>query len=139
MGIQWRRIELSAADSSNGCFDPFAINPRLPFMSVDDVKTAPVPKLHVDLAHSILMVTGNDQPPALARKFTGEIQRCLRTRSLDDVVTPFSSGPLFGGFNGLLRSAVLRRDGDGGAHRRGDLQRKASARDRHHPRTGFCA
>ena len=56
---------------------------RVALVRIDHVQAAPVPELHIDLARSVLVIAGDDQPPALAREFGGEIERPLRAHGFD--------------------------------------------------------
>src|SRR5262245_45662863 len=52
-------------------------------MRVDDIESAPVPRLHVHLPRAVLMVTGNDEPTSFATNLTGEINWLLQARGLN--------------------------------------------------------
>ncbi|MDP9771286.1 UNVERIFIED_ORG: hypothetical protein QE434_000075 [Rhizobium sp. SORGH_AS 755] len=55
-------------------------------MRIDDIKPAPVPQLHIDLARPVLVIAGDDQPAAFGRQFACEIKRPLFAHRFDDTI-----------------------------------------------------
>src|SRR5437868_2034673 len=86
MSVEWSRIQQAAFDHTNGRPHALEINSGITFVRVDHIKTAPVPKLHVDLPWAVLMVTGNDESTAFAGEFSRNIERPLLADCFNDYV-----------------------------------------------------
>ena len=56
---------------------------RVPLVSVDHVKAAPVPALHIYLSRPILMVARDHQTPPRPQQFRRQIKRPLQANRLD--------------------------------------------------------
>ena len=78
--VEGAGVETAGGDGVHGFAHALSIDLRIALVRVDHVETAPVPKLHVDIARSILVVSRHDKPAPLARQFRSEIEQPLLSR-----------------------------------------------------------
>src|SRR3954447_20964570 len=103
-------------------------------MRVDHVQAAPVPELHVHVAQAVLVITGDDEPAALAGDRAGQVQRPLLADRLDHHVAEPSAGELTDLLDDPLVS--IHWDRVGGAGLVSDLERERPPTERYGARAG---
>src|SRR4051812_8817117 len=90
MGIERRWIEHAIAQEIHRAAYAGDIGGGIALVGIDHVQPPPIPQLHVDLAQSILVVTGDDEPPAFGSDFGSEVEWPLRADGFDDALAPAS-------------------------------------------------
>src|SRR5690625_33389 len=99
MGEKRFRIEIARFESSKCGVETVEIFGGISFVGIDDIETAPVPELHVDLARTILMITCDDETAADFCQFAGKIERILESCRFDRDIAKFVIGQFFDGFD----------------------------------------
>ena len=130
MRIERCRIQQSRRYRAHCLPNAVDVNSRIPLVGIDYVESTPVPKLHVNLARSTLVITGNNEAAALARELTGNIERPLFSRALDNNVAEFAVREVFDVLDCMIiESYKLRR-----SHLFRQIQSKSAAGQRDHVR-----
>src|SRR5438270_6760459 len=126
MSIKRAGVDHAIFDRGNRGADALHVDLGVAFVGIDDVETAPVPELHVHLAWSILMESGDDEPPAFSRQFACKIERVLLADRLDDTITQKAPGSFFDGSDDSI--TIIHWKSFGGSHPARDIAREGSSR-----------
>src|ERR1051326_7556730 len=87
MGEKRSRIEAVFGDGDGRFADPLDIDLGIALVRIDDIEATPVPELHINLSGTVLMISSDDQPAALARELGRQVQRPLLSHCFDDAIT----------------------------------------------------
>src|SRR3954471_6218581 len=133
MGVKRLRIQIAGSDRGCRRTDPIYVDACVTLMRIDHIQPSPIPKLHVDTAHPVLVVACDHEPAAFFRDVRSEVQSLLVPDRLNDPITSPAGGKVHHAFQNLFPGVEL--DHFSRAVMLSEFQREWSARDRYHPCT----
>src|SRR5690625_1107841 len=85
-------IEFAARNGCKSILQAFEITGGFAFVGIDDIESAPIPKLHVDLPRPVLMIPSDDEAAADFRQFAGKIKRFCKPGCFDRAIAKIAVG-----------------------------------------------